>query len=503
MEVGSTDAYCHGAGALKGADSTLTEGVRGRDGRAAALAYLAPTLFAAIVPLLTLPIYTRLLGRDEYGAWGLATAVGALASGALGLGLQVGYERSYFGQPDAGRRHDLLVSVVSLALPLQGVGLIAVALAGQSLAARLFGSTASPWLFALAFTVASLGGLKQFFLTTLRNEGRASEFLRFSIDDLFLGSVLSIGAVVGLGWGAAGLLVGPAVSSAVIALALAWRCLRGRPLRFDREQLRGVLAVSLPLAPRVIIGAVGNQLDRLVLGAVASLSGVGLYTVAQRIAQVVFQFMTALQQVYQPSVYRMFFASAPPSEIGRHLLPWAYASVAGALAAILFASEALRLVTGPEFWGGDLMVGVLALHYGLMFFGKQPQLVFARRSAWISMLSVAAVVVNATFVYFGAAWAGGIGAAVGTLCAGVLLGGASLYLSQRVAPIGYPSRTTAAIFSALPLALFTVAFARSLPLSAGIVLLLKSAFVGSFVVLGWRSGILSSLKHATRVPNAT
>lgn len=453
------------------------------------------------MPVLTLPIYTRALGRDEYGVWGIATAVGALVSGALGLGLQTGYERNYFGQPDAGKRHDLLVSVVALALLLQGVGLIVTTLAGASLSTWLFGSAASPWLFALAFSVAALGNLKQLFLVTLRNEGRARDFVRFSIDDLFLGAVLSFGAVVGLRWGAAGLLLGPALSSSIVAMALAWICLRGRRPQLDWEQLRGVLAISLPLAPRALIGAVGSQLDRLVLGAVTSLSGVGLYTVAQRIAQVVFQFMTALQQVYQPAVYRMLFASTPPAEIGRYLLPWAYASAAGALAAILFAAEGLRLVTGPEFWGGDLMVGVLALHYGLMFFGKQPQLVFARRTGWVSAMSFAAVFINATFVYLGATWAGGIGAAVGTLCSGVLLGGASLYLSQRVAPIGYPARTTAAVFLALPLALVAVVFARSMSLAPGAMLVVKLLLVVPFVVLGWRSGVLATLRLAGRCAN--
>jgi O-antigen/teichoic acid export membrane protein len=223
--------------------------------------------------------------------------------------------------------------------------------------------------------------------------------------------------------------------------------------------------------------------------------------VAQRIAQVVFQFMTALQQVYQPTVYRMLFASAPPAEIGRYLLPWAYASAAGALAAILFAKEALRLVTGPEFWGGDVMIGVLAVHYGLMFFGKQPQLIFGQRMGLVSVLSITSVFFNAVSVYIGATQAGGIGAAVGTLLSGVLLGAASLYLSQRVAPIGYPVRTTAAAFSSLPVALALIVMARKLSLSAEALLLLKLLVVGFFAMLGWRSGVLATLRQAGNIPD--
>jgi O-antigen/teichoic acid export membrane protein len=462
--------------------------------------FMAPTLATALLPVLTLPIYTRVLSREEYGVWGMATAIGASVSSVCGLGLLSGYERNYFAERDEVGRRRLLMTVWGFAAVLQLGGLLCASLIGRLVATPVFGAPHSWTLVSLAFGVASIGSLKQFFLVTLRNEGNARAFLRYSLDELALGTLLSLWAVIELEWGAAGLLLGPCVASAVVLVGLAREMFRQTPLAYDTARLRGVLDVSLPLAPRAAIGAIGGQLDRLVLGSVAPLSGVGVYTVAQRIAQVVFQFMTALQQIYQPQVYRMFFASAPPGEIGRFLLPWAFASSSIALVAVLFAAEGVFIVTGPQFHGAAAIIGILALNYGLMFFGKQPQLVFSKKGAQVSALSMVTVCVNATAVYWGATWAGGLGASVGTLVAGVLTGGVGLFLAQRVAPIGYPAGPTAIVFGVLPASLLFAVFLESRGLSAGASVALKALVLLAFLAYGGYIGLIRELWHSGSTP---
>src|SRR5687767_2135495 len=75
--------------------------------------YLLPTAVAAIVPLVTLPVFTRILTPDDYGVWALAVAYGVVASGVANLGLAVGYERNYFQYAKDGERGALLYSVLA------------------------------------------------------------------------------------------------------------------------------------------------------------------------------------------------------------------------------------------------------------------------------------------------------------------------------------------------------------------------------------------------------
>lgn len=44
--------------------------------------YLLPVLVGSTLPLLTLPVYTRALSREEYGAWALSVAYAMFLTGS-------------------------------------------------------------------------------------------------------------------------------------------------------------------------------------------------------------------------------------------------------------------------------------------------------------------------------------------------------------------------------------------------------------------------------------
>ena len=58
--------------------------------------YLLSTAVTAALPLVVLPVITRALAPEQYGAWVLAYAYAMFVSTAANLGLPVVYERSYF-----------------------------------------------------------------------------------------------------------------------------------------------------------------------------------------------------------------------------------------------------------------------------------------------------------------------------------------------------------------------------------------------------------------------
>jgi O-antigen/teichoic acid export membrane protein len=196
----------------------------------------------------------------------------------------------------------------------------------------------------------------------------------------------------------------------------------------------------------------------------------------------------------------MFFDHAAPSAIGRFLLPYAFASAGVALAAILFIDEALGVLAPESYAGAASVVGILAVHYGLMFFGKQPQLVFAERTGLVSLLSVGTVVLNAAGIYVGAMCGGGLGVALGVLAAGIVSGAISLVLATRYAQIHYPVRHVVWVFAALPLAVLAVSRIRLSGWLTPIPELVKGVLLLLFVGAGWRAGLLPS-KLRRRTPS--
>ena len=464
---------------------------------------MLPTIVQGLLPLITLPIFTRVLTRADYGLWGIATAFGALVSGAAGLGLQAGFDRNYFAEADSDSRARLLYSVVIFAALVQCITLVIALVLSPRFAARLMETRENAPLLVLAFTTSAVGVLKAFYMSTLRNEGRARDYVIFSIDELALGALLSLGLVLGLDFGVTGLLLGSLLAALTVFVALVVSFARRTTFGVDRGKLIGVLRIGLPLAPRALIGAVGSQLDRLILGATTSLSAVGVYVVGQRIAQLVFAFMTALQNVYQPIVYRMLFANAAPTAVGRFLLPFAYASAAVAFVAVLFAREIVWLFTPPQFRDAGIILAILGVHYGLMFFGKQPQLIFAKRTGLVSYISVATIVLNATGLYVGITQGGAQGAAWGAMAAGVVSGLGGLAVAHHFTPINYPLRATVLVFASLPAALLITLELSRIDPGLPVTLAIKTAALAIFGIFGWRAGLLSAVWTArTEVSDA-
>jgi O-antigen/teichoic acid export membrane protein len=247
------------------------------------------------------------------------------------------------------------------------------------------------------------------------------------------------------------------------------------------------------LTPRILAGVAGSQVDKYLLGLLGSLGGVGVYTIGQRLAQIVFAYMTALENVFAPQVYhRMFNLGAEGGEaIGRYLTPFAYVSVLAALGLGLFAEEAIVVLTPPSFHGAIPVAAILCLHYAIMFFGKLPQLVYAKKTGIVSALTVVGLAGNAALnVLFIRRW-GATGAAAGTLAAGMISTGLALAVGQRFYAIRWQYSALAWIFGVLFAAVIGAVWMRDAGMAYLPRLAVKGVAVAMYAAVGIHLGILS------------
>ena len=70
--------------------------------------YLIPVAVGNLIPLLTFPILTRVLTKEDFGLWALAQIYALVVSGLANFGLTVGYERNFFEYRDPKRGAQLL-----------------------------------------------------------------------------------------------------------------------------------------------------------------------------------------------------------------------------------------------------------------------------------------------------------------------------------------------------------------------------------------------------------
>jgi O-antigen/teichoic acid export membrane protein len=238
------------------------------------------------------------------------------------------------------------------------------------------------------------------------------------------------------------------LASLAVFSALVFRFMRLLPPAFNWPILKDSLKLSYPLTPRIFLGVIGSQFDKYMIGLLGSIGGVGIYSIGQSVSYGVFTYMTAIQNVFSPQVYkRMFQLGDKGGEaVGQYLTPFAYLSILFGLLISIFSEEIIFILTPESYHGATDIVIILSMLYGSYFFGKHPQLIFAKKTYLSSVLTVISIVLNVAInIPFIMKW-GAVGAAWGTLTAGLISGVISFVISQRYYEIKWEYRKIGAIF---------------------------------------------------------
>ena len=82
-------------------------------------------------------------------------------------------------------------------------------------------------------------------------------------------------------------------------------------------------------------------------------------------------------------VYKKMFSMGKKEggiEIGKLLTPYMYFSVFFCLLISLFSEEIIFILTPYEFHSASKIISVLCMLYAIYFFGKQPQLLYSKKT---------------------------------------------------------------------------------------------------------------------------
>ncbi|MEQ8330660.1 MAG: lipopolysaccharide biosynthesis protein [Longimicrobiales bacterium] len=468
--------------------------------RGSTLWYFLPRVVGVGLPLVTLPVITRVLRPEEYGDWVLAAVFGAFVSGLGNFGLPLAFDRNFFEFEEPRENAALLWGVVGVVTGLLGTLIGLVWIFQDALAATVLRIPGRGLLVAWTTTALCVASVKHYFLLYFRNVDDARSYALFSIDESVLSAVFVVGFVWFLDVGPVGLAWGPLLASVAVLLLLLARMVRQVPPAFALGPVAASVRLSLPLFPKILLGVVGTQFDKWVVGVLGGSAPAAQYAIGQRLANVVFVVATALENKFQPATYRLMFDGADDAgfRIGRLLTPFAYLVAGCGLVVTVFATEAVALLATPEYAGAALVCNILVLHYALTFFGKQPQLMFAKRTGLISMFSASSVAVTVLITGYAASVGGALGAAIGTLISGVLTTGVFVWISQRSFTIEYETSSLAAYYGALG-----IASAAMLGLAMGapplpVFLAAKGIFVAGYFWLGRRDRVFDRFRAVAR-----
>lgn len=395
--------------------------------------YMLPVIIGNAIPIMTLPIFTRLLSVEEYGIYALALVYAIFINGISNFGLSIGYERNFFESKNDQQKAGLLYTTLVFILGTYFLFAALTFFFKAPLSKLIIGDSKYGNIIFIAYCATGMTALKTYFLTYFKNMGDAKLYVWYTIDENLTTVLFSWIMIRYLGMGVSGLLWGQMLASAIVFVLLSIRFLKRLPFSLDFKLLNTSLKLSLPLTPRIFFGVIGNQFDKYMIGLLNTVGGVGVYNLGQKIANVAFTFMTAIQNVFTPRVYKIMFEEGESGgkSIGRYLTPFLYISVAGGMVLSLFGEELIIILTPESYHGAIHIVAIFSLLYVTYFFGKQPQLIYAKKTGITSLLTLLSIVlnivINIPFIYL---W-GVEGAAWGSLLAGIISGSIAFYVSQK------------------------------------------------------------------------
>ena len=398
--------------------------------------YLLPLVVSNLLPFLTLPIFTRILTKEDYGVLALAQVYAVFVGGMANFGMNLAYERNYFqyheNRKDTG---SLLFSSVLFVLFNTTVLGTLTYLYRETLSAWIVGYPSHGDILFWAFLNQCTMNLVIFYQLSLRNAGESVPYLRYTVAISVINLLFSLYFVVVVRIGVIGLVYAPLIANGMIFGLLSRRYVRAWSFTLSWPLFLESLKISYPLTPRIFLGAASQQFDKYMIGLLSTLGGVGVYRIGQQIASLVFSYMTQLEHVFTPQTYRHMFDERESGReaAGRNLTPFFYVSIAVAFLVCLFSEEVITLLTPPAFHDAIDIVTILSLYYGVLFFGKITgiQLIYMKKTHITSLLTLSALALNVAInIPFILKW-GAIGAAWGTMLAGVLSCAVSFSVAQH------------------------------------------------------------------------
>jgi O-antigen/teichoic acid export membrane protein len=406
------------------------------------LMFAAGFVLPRAVSLLTVPVYTRLLGVEEFGRFELLTSVFSLLYVIALLGMDFAISVRFFGLAAGDRRGDASTALLTTgSASLFGVAVL-VALA-PVLGPLMLQTSDGALPFAITVVALPFNVLGSVLAICLRLHFRGGSYLAAFAGGAAGGGLTGIVLVLALNAGLLGALVGFGLIHAItFALLAAAARDQFSPALWDRGRARQLLRIGLPLVPANASSWVFAVADRFFVSAFVGFTQLGLYAAAARIGMILTLAQYGFHAAWGPVALRW---GAAPDRDARYAASLRLVAVAGGASTALvswLAWPLLWVLAGPSYVSAAGAVWLLASSalFLAMFYVVQIGASLAQRGDRVAWATLAAAAANTVanlalippFGFMGAAWA--------TLVAYVVAYGVMYALSQGVCAIDFAFR---------------------------------------------------------------
>lgn len=406
-----------------------------------AVIYAASNVLVGLVPLILLPVLTRLLTPAEYGIVAMFAVFVQVTTALTGLSVQGAVGMRYFER----ERLDFPLYVSSCLLVLSA-STIVVLLIVAALGHLLFRVTEVPTLWLMAGVVAAGAGfVTQVRLTIWQSAKQPMPFaaLRAFQSATDLGLSLLFVLALGLTWqGRVSAMAFAAVGAGLIALLLLARAGLLRPA-YLRTYVVDALRFGLPLVPHAIGGMLVTVADRFLITNLLDVASTGIYLVSVQMGLVVYLVTDAVNRALSPWLIEGFKENSESRDrrITRLLaLYFAALLIFGALVGVA-AGSAVKFIAGTGYEAASGILIYIALGYavGGIYLVLSNSIFWAGATGRLAIITLSSGLFNVALSFVLIRAFGLAGAGQAFLLGQIALCAGAWWLAQRSRPLPWLS----------------------------------------------------------------
>ena len=414
--------------------------------------YGASTAATVAPGLLLIPLYTRYLSLEDFGAFAVVTTYGSVLLYILDLGLATAFVRRYYtyDKADDCARMRLVSTVFWLMLGTSMLLVGPIYLSAEALSRVFLADYAGATLVRLMTATVFASTLAVVPFSLLRVLEQPGTF--FWVSALKGAGLLVVVPVlvVGLGRGVEGIFAGQLVVAVMVAGTGWLLTMRHYSFTFSVVDCRALLGMGLMFWPAMILHWVIDFSDIYFLRHFIGLDEVAVYAVGYKVAQIVFYVVLAFSIGWAPILFGILRDPDPQMVLARLFRVYLLGLVSLFYVLALLTPEIISLL-GPESYARAAPVAVVLcaayVVYGLFAFFLSA-IVVTGKFQFQSIALAVGVTVNLSLNLLLIPRYGIGGAAVATLCAFGATAAVGYRFAQRLYEVPYRWREIGCIAAA-------------------------------------------------------
>ena len=395
----------------------------------ASSAYVVCSVLQKCLSFITLPLFTRLLTRDEYGISTIYSSTMAIVIVFTTLNLPYGSFSPAMMKFEKDREG--YISAVNTICSLFTVGYFIIYFLFRDFWKGLLGLPTELMIlmgFEMLFNTAI-----QFWMGKAKFEYRYKSSVVITLLISIVGTTCSILAVLLLpNKGVAKVVAYGFVVSIIGFVIMVQSFLKGRQ-SFKLEYWKYALSFNIPLIPYYLSQIIFNQSDRLMINSMTGRGDAAMYGVAYSLAFILTFVLNAINNSYVPWMYRKLKENEFQDNKKISFIIAAIMAVL-LLGVIALAPEIILIMAGSQYTSAILVVPPVSMSLMLLFYAQlfiNVEFYFEEKYKLVRA-SILAAVVNIILNYFGIKMFGFVAAGYTTLISYVLFAGCNYLAMKKV-----------------------------------------------------------------------